>query len=152
MVNVNVNGRLGADAELRTTKGGEQYVTFRMATNEFNRKTKENETIWMSVTFFGKRALTLLPHLKKGSSINVMGEERVSLFKMTSGEYTIIRDVFADRVEFIGSGNNRTESSPTPQVKSAFTSDVPFPVNRIPEPQVTAANIGTPPSNDDLPF
>lgn len=152
MVNVNVNGRLGADAELKSGKNGEQFVVFRLATNEFNKSTKSNDTIWMNVVLFGKRAITMHPHLKKGSAVNIMGEERVSLFQLKSGEYTINRDILADRVEFIGSNNKSDENSTT--VTNKFVSETPITPTtaRINEPQIAYADMGTTNAEDDLPF
>jgi single-strand DNA-binding protein len=152
MINVNVIGRLGADAELKSGKNGEQFVNFRLATNEFNKSTKTNETVWMNVILFGKRAVTMHPYLKKGSFVNVMGEERVSLYQLKSGEYAINRDVLADRLEFIGSSNKSDENTTTSTNK--FVSETPLTPTtaKIQEPQMAYADMGTMNAEDDLPF
>ena len=127
MVNVNVNGRLGADAELKSGKNGEQFLVFRLATNEYNKNTKANESIWLNVIFFGRKAATMCPYLKKGSAVNIMGEERVSLYQLRSGEYIINRDIFADRVEFIGTSSGTDENTNTAKTRMG-----------IPESQTTS--------------
>lgn len=152
MVNINVNGRLGADAELKATKSGEQFISFRLATNEFNKKTKSNETIWMNVIAFGKKAIVMCPHLKKGSLVNIMGEERVSLFQLKSGEYTINRDILADRVEFISTNSNRSEDNVT-TVSETSSFDKPTIEPTVLQPQVSILNTSVASSSeDDLPF
>jgi len=62
--------RLGADAELRYTNGGEPVVNMRLA---FNYVQKDNigsrPAQWIEASLFGKRAESLAQYLTKGTAL-----------------------------------------------------------------------------------
>lgn len=160
MVNVNVIGRLGADSELKSSLSGKQFVTFRLATDQYNRKTKTNETIWFNVIDFSERAIKMQSNLKKGSMVNVFGVERLELFQNKNGETVITRELLSDRFEFVSSGvkqQNGQDSSYANSIKQSVADAEAF---RTPQPsyssQVTIPTVDVsslqPVSDDDLPF
>lgn len=57
--------RLGKDAELKTTQGGEQYANLSLAVDY--RDGKNRETQWIGATLWGKQAEALAQYLVKGS-------------------------------------------------------------------------------------
>lgn len=59
--------RLGRDAEIRTMPNGDLVARLWMATNV--RKGKEEIAVWVSASWFGKRAESLAPYLTKGRQI-----------------------------------------------------------------------------------
>ena len=143
MINVNFNGRLGADAEIKTSaKSGKQYVAMRVATDEF--RNGEKGTAWMNVTYHGDRAIKMQEYLKKGNAVTVMGVETVSTYQNRNGETMVSRDVIADRVEFVNLGKSgETQSNDTVTDTGKF------------EPKTTAAEMATATAatdTDDLPF
>jgi single-strand DNA-binding protein len=69
---VEIAGFLGADAEERFTSGGKRVISLRMATKA--RSGKEDVTIWWRVNIWGDRFDKMLPYLKKGSALIIMGE------------------------------------------------------------------------------
>ena len=143
MINVNFNGRLGADAEVRTSKGGKQYVSMRVATDEF--KNGEKSTAWLNVTYHAERAIKMQPFLKKGSAVSVIGSETVGTYQDKNGETQISRDVLADRVDFIGLG-----SSANTQSNDAVTETGKFKkTEKTDETEMATATAST---DDDLPF
>ena len=74
-------GNLGADPELRYTKGGQAVMQLRLATTERYKEPSGNwtdRTEWHSVVVWGKRAEGLSKFLKKGSSIFVEGSLRTT--------------------------------------------------------------------------
>jgi single-strand DNA-binding protein len=143
MINVNFNGRLGADAEVRTSKGGKQYVSMRVATDEF--KNGEKSTAWLNVTYHSDRAIKMQPFLKKGSAISVIGSETVGTYQDKNGETQVSRDVLADRVDFIGLG-----SSANTQSNDAVTETGKFKkTEKTDEAEMATATAST---DDDLPF
>jgi single-strand DNA-binding protein len=72
MLNITLAGRLGADATNRTTDSGDAVTAFNMAIDQgFGDRKK---TYWFSVSMWGKRGTALAPHLRKGSSVTVVGE------------------------------------------------------------------------------
>jgi single-strand DNA-binding protein len=74
-------GNLGADPELRYTKGGQAVMQLRLATTERFKDQSGNwsdRTEWHSVVVWGKRAEGLSKFLRKGSSIFVEGSLRTT--------------------------------------------------------------------------
>lgn len=142
MVNINFNGRLGADAELKTSKNGKQFVSMRVATDEF--RNGERGTAWMNVTYTGDRAVKMHEYLKKGNAVSVIGVETVGTYQNKNGETMVSRDVLADRVDFLGLGKSGdTQSNDTVTDTGKF------------EPKTDTAEMATATastSDDDLPF
>ena len=145
MMYVRIEGRLGADSELKTSKSGNKFVTMRVASNDY--VNGENVTTWVRVMWSGERAIKMQEHMKKGSFVGIWGTPRVSLYDNKNGEKAISIDVMADRVDFIGNGNSGTTQasdavtdtgtlnrktedkvaeSPTPQTNNADVDDLPF--------------------------
>lgn len=72
MIIIEVAGHLGRDPETRFTPSGQKLTTFSIACN-LKRSGKE-ETIWWRIVIWGDRFDKLLPYLKKGSAVIVIGE------------------------------------------------------------------------------
>lgn len=145
---IEVNGRLGADAELKTSNKGNQFVSLRVATNDYI--GGENITTWVNVLWSGDRAVKMAEHFKKGSSVVVRGVPKFSTYTTKNGENAVSVDVFADRVDFGNNGNSGgtqtndavTETgklTPKPTAKAAATAVAK---------EVVVENNG----DDDLPF
>lgn len=103
MFYTNFLARLGADAEVKTSQNGNQFVSMRVAKNYYD---GEKKTVWVNVTLFGDRAIKMKEYLKKGSAIMLYGEIRPSLGKTKAGEDAIFFDMAADRFEFPNVGNS----------------------------------------------
>lgn len=143
MVNINVIGRLGADAELIDGKNG-QFASFRLAVDD--RKNGKKETTWFRVTLNGDRAGKIVEYLTKGKLVNVIGTETVGTYQAKDGTTQISRDISASNVEFIsvGSGSTTTETSTETTAETVSTGELKKPVIKVAETTVT--------SDDDLPF
>lgn len=133
-------GRLGADSELKTSAKGNQFVTMRVASNDF--VNGENVTTWVNVIWSGDRAVKMQEHMKKGSAVSVYGTMRTSLFTTKNGEPAISTDLFADRVDFVNLGKSGdTQTNETTTETGTF------------KPKAQAAEVGaSTTSDDDLPF
>lgn len=110
-VNVQIIGRLGADAEIKQGKNG-QLVSFRMATDDF--RGGQKETVWFNITDYSERGLKMAQYLKKGRLIHVNGSETVSIYYNKNNEPQVSRDIKAFNIDFIStgqSGNTQTTSS-----------------------------------------
>lgn len=73
---VQLIGRLGADAEVKTTTNGTKVSNVRLATNEYARNSQGEWveiTYWHSLVFWGKLAERLEKKCKKGTRILVQG-------------------------------------------------------------------------------
>ena len=143
MINVNFMGRLGADAELKTSKGGKQFVSMRIATDEF--KNGERGTAWINVSYYAEKGTKMLEFLKKGSAVSVLGVETVGTYQSKNGETMVSRDVIADRVDFVNLGKSgETQSSETVADTGTFK-------KKANEAETVAATAASS-SEDDLPF
>ena len=134
-------GRLGADSELKTSAKGNQFVSMRVASNDFI--NGENVTTWVNVMWSGDRAVKMQEHMKKGSAVSVHGTLRTSIFKNKNGESAVSIDVLADRVDFVNLGK-----SGDTQTNEAVTETGTF------KPKAQAAEVAaaSAASDDDLPF
>jgi len=72
MQNITIAGRIGRDAELRRTQGGDAVCGFTVAVDY--RDGREKATNWWRVSLWGKRAEALAQYLLKGVSVTVSGE------------------------------------------------------------------------------
>lgn len=72
MKNITIAGRIGKDAETRSTQGGDQVTGFTVAVDEGYGDKKR--TFWFDCSLWGKRGEKLAPYLTKGSNVTVSGE------------------------------------------------------------------------------
>ena len=147
MVNVNVIGRLGADAETLDGKRG-KFVKFRVAVSDF--KNGEKTTTWMGVLFSGERAEKIAQYLKKGSLISVHGTENVELYNDRNGAPQISREINASDVEFISVG--KTQEGTNEAVPEVTTGKLAKPAATPTKVTVAASTVNDNDDVDDLPF
>ena len=145
MVNVNVIGRLGADAELINGKNG-QFLSFRMAVDD--RVKNEKTTTWFRVTLNGDRVAKLAEYLTKGKLINVIGTETVGIYNAKDGTPQVSRDIAASNVEFVSVGSGSTASDSAVETKD--TTEVT--TGKFEKKPTVAATASADSSEDDLPF
>lgn len=98
------NGNLGADAELKTSKGGTPYLSFTVA-NSTRRKLDNGEwettnTTWKCVTAWDNLD-ALTPHLKKGAAVLIEGYEKLRTWQKEDGSEGYSLDVTARCVAVI---------------------------------------------------
>ena len=66
-------GKLGQDAELKTSKSGNPWLSLHVAVDG----ASEEATTWIRVVVFGEMATELHPALKKGAEVYVEGKLRL---------------------------------------------------------------------------
>lgn len=71
-----IAGRIGRDAETRTTQGGDSVTDFTVAVDY--RQGRDKATNWYRVSLWGKRGEALAQYLTKGASVTVAGEFSLS--------------------------------------------------------------------------
>lgn len=69
-VSLEVAGRVGADAQVRTTAKGNSMVTFSVAVEE--KSQEQRSARWFDVTYFGDARLAEI--LRKGALVHVRGD------------------------------------------------------------------------------
>ena len=144
MVNVEFIGRLGADSEVKTGKSGNQFISFRVATDEY--RNGKNEASWLNVVYTGERAIKMHQWLTKGKAVSVHGVENVGTYVDRNGQVQVSRDVMADRVDFVNVGGSGQTQSNTSTTTAAPTNIAP-PAGTMKPQETTPAK-----DEDDLPF
>lgn len=103
-------GNLGQDPEVRSTAGGTQVASLRIATSE-RRKDKGGEwadhTEWHSVVAFGRTAENIGRYCKKGKQIFVEGRLQTRKWQDKEGNDRWSTEVVADNVRFLGGGEGK---------------------------------------------
>ncbi|CCB86599.1 MULTISPECIES: single-stranded DNA-binding protein [Parachlamydia] len=92
-------GHLGADPETRFTPGGQKVTTLRIATNSY--QNGQDVTTWWRVTCWGDKFDKILPHLKKGSAVIIMGEmKKPEIYMDKEGRPQVALELTAESIRF----------------------------------------------------
>ena len=92
---ITIAGKIGKDAEVRSTQGGDKVTGWTVAVED--RTGKDKSTIWFDCTLWGKRGESLAQYLTKGSKVCVSGE--LSTREHNGKTYLTIR---AEQVSLMG--------------------------------------------------
>lgn len=95
MQNITIAGRLGRDAETRSTQGGDAVTGFTVAVDY--RAGREKHTNWWRVSLWGKRGEALAQYLSKGTVVSVSGE-----FSLSEYDGKPQLNIKADQVTLLG--------------------------------------------------
>lgn len=76
-------GRVGADAELRTSQAGTPILNFRIANDTGFGDRKKSQ--WIDCSYFGKGAQAISDMIKKGDKVTVFGEITLDEFTRRDG-------------------------------------------------------------------
>jgi len=94
-----IAGFLGADAEERFTSTGKRVISLRMATK--TRQGGKEETIWWRVNIWGDRFDKMLPYLKKGTALIVIGEMgKPETYVDKNGQTQVSLTITAEMIRF----------------------------------------------------
>lgn len=165
-----LTGRLGANAEVKLTKTGTQYLEFRMANNEFG--DEEGQTYWFRVVSFNANHINLAPHLVKGKPIEVIGDLKARGYvNSTTNKIEVGLDIRTCEIKFDSNFNTRqqensengttatapaTTTTPAAPASTATKKTTRNPTTATPKTATVPAPPTTEPagdsSDDDLPF
>src|ERR1700722_17917162 len=96
---IQIAGHLGADPVTRFTATGQKITTFTIAVN--GRKGGNEVTTWFRVTIWGDRFDKMLPYLKKGSAVFVVGElQKPEIWVDKEGRQQISLEIYAEIIRF----------------------------------------------------
>ena len=139
-------GAIGRDAEVRYAPSGLAVLNFTVANNiGFGEK---QQTLWIRVTLFGKRAEGQLQnYLKKGQQVFVSGELTQSEYKANDGTTKTSLELNANIIDLIGKKN---ESSSQPQQN--YQSPGSGAREQAPARQTASNENFDAPYDDDIPF
>ena len=113
-------GRLGRDAELKSTAKGTSVLSFSLAVDSGWGENKH--TSWFNVVSFGKSADSLAQYLTKGKTVLVTGEPRLESYENKEGQRVTALKVYADDITFLG-GQTQQQA---PAETQAENDEVPF--------------------------
>ena len=100
MNSLTISGRIGRDAELRTTAGGMEVLSFPVASSK---KVKgEERTTWFECAIFGKRAQSLSNYIQKGGQIVVTGSCELDVYQKNDGTTGAKIKVMVNDVDLVG--------------------------------------------------
>lgn len=99
MKNLTITGRVGKDAEVRTTQAGDKVATFSVAVNDGYGDNQE--AYWFDVSIWGKRGEKVAQHINKGDSITVTGD-----LKKREKDGRTYLGLRADNFSFISTGRS----------------------------------------------
>lgn len=121
-----IDGRLGADAEIRQTKTGRSYVRFSLANSGYS--NGQNTTEWYDVTSFDESIINnRIKVLKKGSYVIVAGTPRTDVNVDKTNKVWVNQYVNAFSVE-LGASGKRESNGDSGMVKdggSTYTGGTP---------------------------
>ena len=99
MISATVSGTVGRDAELRHPRGGDQVLSFTVASRRY--QNGQESTDWVAVSFWGKRAEAIARHVTKGSRVAARGALHVREYEHDGAKRWCI-ELRADDVELLG--------------------------------------------------
>ena len=131
MNSITITGNLTRDAELRSMNDGTAVLSFAVGDNQQGRDKKA--IFWRS-SLFGKRAEALVPYLKKGQQVTIVGSVTEREYTDKDGQKRTSMDV---RVNDLALQGGRPESQEAPRAAPRATqrqadpiddmdSDIPF--------------------------
>lgn len=113
---VTMMGRLVADPELRTTTGGTEVVSFRIAVDRpFSKDANAQKADFFTVIAWNSTALFVSRYFSKGSPIAITGKLQSRTYEdRNSGEKKTSIEIVASEVSFCGNKNEGSApSTPT---------------------------------------
>ena len=110
MNSIHIIGRLGREPELRYTQSGKAVCSFSVAVD---RRGKDAEPDWFSVSAWEKTAELCNEYLKKGRMVAVRGRMQSRKYEKDGAKITAW-DLVADEVQFLGSREESSEPSAEP--------------------------------------
>jgi single-strand DNA-binding protein len=105
-------GRLVDDADLKYTKDGTAVSKFRLASNFYQGREKEDGVSFFDVTSWGKQAEGLNQYLTKGRRIGVQGELRQERWEKDGQKQSRVT-ITAQSIQLLDS-KEATEQKPQP--------------------------------------
>lgn len=109
-----VVGRLGADPEVKTVTSGQTVCRLSVATSENwtdRDGQKQERTEWHRVVVWGRMAEICGKHLAKGRQVYLEGRLQTRSWEDQQGQKKYTTEIIANTVQFLGSSNERGQSS-----------------------------------------
>ena len=126
MNNITLIGRLTKAPELRYTSSNIAVATFTLAVDRgFKNSNGEKETDFIDIVVWRKPAENCANYLDKGRMVAVNGRLQIRSYETEDGQKRRIAEVVAEQVEFLSSGQNRSEEKEPDVNKTQKEEDIP---------------------------
>lgn len=118
-------GRIGKDAETRTTQNGVSVTSFSVANDVGWGENKK--TLWIDCTLWKERGEKLAPYLKKGTPVTVSGEASPRAYTK-DGEARGVIQVNVREIDLQGGKQEQSQDTaqPADPAPADFDDDIPF--------------------------
>ena len=135
MANVNkviLIGRITKDIELKSTPKGTALAELSLATNRSRNDEhgqRQEETTFHDVTLWGKTAELASKYLSKGREVYIEGRLHMEKWQdKATGQNRSRLKIVGERMEFLGSGNQKQQQGQPAAAVPQFSSedDIPF--------------------------
>ncbi len=143
-------GRIGRDAEVRFTPGGDAVVNLALAC-EYGRKGQDGKrpTQWVDATLWGKQAEAMAPYLLKGQQVYfTMDDAHVETYPKTGGGEGVKLTGKIIIIKFAGASAGSSANEPQQQQQQQRPQQQrPAPQQQAPQPAPDFDSF-----DDDIPF
>lgn len=106
-------GAFGKDGELKYLPSGQAVLNVNVA-NSIGFGDKQ-QTLWVRVAFFGKRAEGVAHYVKKGGQVFVSGELTVREYQANDGAMKYSLELTANVFDLVGKKGDNANNAPPPQ-------------------------------------
>lgn len=96
----NIIGRLGKDAETRSTNSGDKITSFSVAVDQGYGDKKT--TLWVNCSMWGDRGSKVANYIRKGDMIGVTGEAQLRTWTDNSGNAKTSLECRVNDVQLLG--------------------------------------------------
>jgi single-strand DNA-binding protein len=144
---VTLLGRLGKDAELRSTQSGKQVLNWSMATSEQwkdDKGQKQERTEWHNCVMWGNYAAAVAQYMTKGKRLHVTGQLQTRKWTDKNGQDRYTTEINARELVLLDGGAERSQSQSNGQSPPAGGSRS-YQRTAAPPP-------ATPPNNQGMPW
>ena len=155
-------GRLVADPELKTTSGGVNVTTFRIAVDRsYVKAGEERQADFFDIVAWRHTAEFVCKHFRKGSLIAVDGTLQSRSFETADGSKRSVVEVIADNASFTGERATENHTERTAEltgIPSAYSTEnatqrkYDAPTNIQPTFADVQSDFKEVTTDDDLPF
>lgn len=129
MIHAHFVGRVGRDAELKTTNSGDSLLKFVVAVDDGYGEKKTTQ--WVECALWGKRAATLQPMIHKGDKIAIHGSVKNENYQAKDGTTKTTMNCRVNEVDLLEPKGKTTESNQSARSnqqvdQEEFDDQVPF--------------------------
>ena len=125
--NINLQGRITKDLELKTSNTGVEILKFSIAVqrNFKDKTTNEYGVDFFNCIAFGKTAQFIIKYSSKGKIVTLSGNVQNGSYKKDDGSMAYTSDVIVKEID-VFTGNTKEEQSLNNQQSSLNDQDLPF--------------------------